>query len=345
MAIVFMGVFPVLYRYIWSITLIRVRHITIVRGKNMREILNNYGILLENVNLKDYTTYQIGGIARYVVKPVSVENFVSLVDFLNTNNHPYFILGNGSNVILPDEDFDGIIIRLDSMSLFEVNLETAEVYVEAGVYIPRLANQALKHGLSGLEWAGGLPGSIGASILNNAGAYNVEMQDIIKEVIVYKNKTIERIKREDIHFAYRSSEFKENRDAIILAAVLQLEKQTETEIKDVMQKRAKKRLETQPVEYPSAGSVFRNPDKELIEEQMQKYNLCCNSSGYLIEQAGLKGHEIGGAKVSEKHANFIVNFDNATSKDVTSLIQLIQDTIKEKFEIDLILEQEIVKWN
>ena len=313
-------------------------------------MFNKYGEVIENANLKDYTTYKINSICKYLVKPNSIDNLIDLVKYLKQENIKYFILGNGSNVIFKNEYFDGVVIRLDLLNNYEIDEDNMILYAECGVYMPVISNKLVKEGYNLFTWAGGLPGEIGGSICGNAEAYKESISDKLIDVKVLRDNEIKTLKKEDIRFGYRTSEFKEEKNTIILSARFKLEKGNTEEMLEKMKERAQRRLSTQPLEYPSAGSTFRNPNIKDYKEVFEKYDLPVNaegfvSAGYLIEQAGLKGKKIGGAMVSEKHANFILNVDNATSKDVIDLINLVRDKVKEKFEIDLILEQEIIDFD
>lgn len=310
-------------------------------------MLNKYGLVYEEENLKKYTTYKIETTCKYLVMPDSTDNLIKLIKYLNNENIKYFIMGNGSNLIFKNNYFDGVIIKLDLLKNFEIDEKNLILNTESGVYLPLLSSRLINEGYSGFEWCGGLPGFVGASIYNNAGAYKKEISDNLIEVTIFKNNKIETLKKEDIKFGYRMSSFKENKDSIILFARFKLEKKDINKMKELVKDRLKRRLDTQPLEYPSAGSTFRNPHEKDYKDIFKKYKLPINDdgfvpAGFLIESLGLKGKTIGGAKVSEKHANFIINYNNATSEDVIKLIKYVQKEVKDKYEIDLILEQEIV---
>lgn len=313
----------------------------------MKEALEEFGTVLENEELSKHTTYKVGGTALYLFRPTSVENLVSSLKYLQANKIKYFILGNGSNVIFKGEYYNGVVIKLDLLNNYEIDEENLILTAEAGVYLPKLSSVLAKKGYSVFEWASGLPGSVGGSIYGNAEAYKVPISDSLIDVTVFKDGKIKIIKKEDISFAYRTSQFKEDDNSVILSARFKFEKKDANEIIDLIKDRAIRRMNSQPLDYPSAGSVFRNPKAKDYQELVEKYNIPYNesgfiSAGYLIEQCGLKGTKIGGAIVSEKHANFILNVDNATSNDIIDLINLVYVKVKMKFEIDLILEQEIV---
>ena len=297
--------------------------------------------------MKNYTTYKTGGLIKYLFRNNSINNLVSSIKLLEEENIKYFLLGNGTNIIFQDNYFNGVVIKLDKLNNYEIDEENLILNAEAGVYLPYLSSKLSKMGYSAFEFAAGLPGCIGSSIYGNAEAYKVPISESLIDVTVLKNNKIETLKKEEIKFGYRTSEFKENKDSIILSARFKLRKENPDILLDKIKQRTKRRLDTQPLEYPSAGSTFRNPHKKDYEEIFKKYNLPVNESGYvpagyLIENANLKGYSIGGAKVSEKHANFIINYENASSSDIIKLIDYIKEKVKEKYEIDLILEQEII---
>ncbi len=288
-----------------------------------------YGEVLTDVSLKNYTSYKIGRNAKVMVFPKDVENLILLLKELNKAKTSYFILGTGSNIIIPDKDYDGVIIKLDNLNnlIFKGN----KIIVGAGYYLPKLVKESVLEGLEGLEWALGIPSSIGGAVVGNAGAYLSCMFDFIKSVkVLDENYEVKTLLKKDIKYAYRYSMFKDNKKLIVLEATLELTRGNYDTSMAIIDDRMKRRLETQPLEYPSAGSVFRNPEGMY--------------AGKLIEDLGFKGHMVGDAQVSEKHANFIINTGNATGEDIVSLITEITKKVKEVYDVDLILEQEIMKW-
>ena len=294
----------------------------------MIEELAKFGKVKENVDLKSYNTYKVSTISKYLIDVKSEELLVNLIEYLKENNIKYFILGNGSNVVFPNEPFDGVIIKLNGLNA--IDIDDDEVYVGAGVMLPKLVNETVNNCLCGLEWAAGIPGTLGGAVVGNAGAYLSEIFSFIEEIRVLENDEIKVLKKDDVKYSYRYSSFKENKDVIILGAKLKLNKGSKDESEVLMKERLERRIKSQPLEYPSAGSVFRNPEG--------------NYAGKLIEDCGLKGKRIGGAMVSEKHANFIINYDNATPKDVRDLIKLVHDTVLKETNIDLVIEQELIDW-
>lgn len=281
----------------------------------------------KNISLKKYNTYKIDVNCDYLVYPKSIHELQELLKYLKDNNIHYLILGNGSNVILARPNFD-VVIKLDRINNIEIKDNI--VIAGAGVSLIKLSNICMENNLNGLSFAGGIPGLLGASTAMNAGAYKEDMSSIVKEVkVLTPNLEIKTMKNSELEYAYRDSFLKRNKDFICVEVTLSLEYENKEIIKHRMLDRRDRRISSQPVNMPSAGSVFRNPEGL--------------SAGKLIEDIGLKGYTIGGAQVSEKHANFIINTSNATYEDIISLIDYIKEKVKEKYNIDLILEQEIVR--
>ncbi len=299
----------------------------------MIETIKKHADVLEDVPLNKYNTYHIGGITKYLVSPLSINDLVEVIKILDENKVPYFILGNGSNVVLSSKKFEGAIIRLNNIAGIAIHPELSRAYAEAGAMFPKLVMESIEKGLTGLEFAGGIPGTIGGSIYSNAGAYNACIMDYIESVTVLNKETyeIEELEHEDITYSYRNTMFKEEKKYIVLSAKFYLKPGEKANSLAILEDRKRRRLESQPLEYPSAGSVFRNPDGDF--------------AGRIIEECNLKGTSIGGAEVSEKHANFIINKDNATSDDVYELINLVHDTVLEKTTVDLKIEQEFIGWD
>lgn len=300
----------------------------------MKEIIkfikkNDVGKIKENVSLSNYTTYKVGGVTRLLVYPKSVKKLVLLLSFLKDNNVKYKVLGFGSNVIFSDKGFDGVIIKLDLFDKVKIN--DTVIKAGAGVSLVKLAYKAASVGLSGLEFASGIPGSVGGAVFMNAGAYKSDMGYIVSEVkVLTPELEVKTLYNKDLNYKYRSSFLQDNPNYICLEATMVLRHGNKAEIKEVMERRRQKRLMNQPLEYPSAGSVFRNPENDF--------------AGRLIEECNLKGYSIGGAKVSEKHANFIINYKNAKASDVRNLILYVHDDVKKKTGVDLKIEQEFVNW-
>ena len=227
-------------------------------------MFDKYGLVFENENLKKHTTYKLDSKCKYLVMPSSIDNLIGLIKYLDNEKIKYFVIGNGSNIIFKNKYFDGVIIKLELLKNYEIDDKNLILNAEAGVYLPALSSKLIKDGYSGFEWCGGLPGEVGASIYNNAEAYKVPISKNLIDVTVLKNNEVVIIKKEDIKFDYRTSSFKENRDSIILSARFKLEKKDIDSMKELVKDRLKRRVDTQPLEYPSAGSTFRNPHEKVF---------------------------------------------------------------------------------
>ncbi len=290
--------------------------------------MNLYGEVLENVSLKDYNTYKIGGKTRYLVKPYNIDSLKELLNYIKNNNMKYMIIGNGSNIILPDSDYNGVVILLSKLNEIKIDENTVNAF--CGVPLTYFVNELVKNNLGGLESLSGIPGTLGGAIFNNAGCYGQTISDKLDSVTYLENGEIKTINKEECNFSYRDSIFKQNKNFIILSAKFKLNYKNKEEMINTIKENMIKRNTSQPLNYPNAGSVFRNPTGY--------------SAGKLIEDAGLKNYHINGAYVSDKHANFIINKDNASSADIIELIEYIQKEISEKYNIKLKLEQEIIKY-
>lgn len=279
---------------------------------------------IENASLLNYNTYRLDTKCKLLVFPRDIFEFQEIMYILNGSK--YFILGNGSNIILPDY-YDGVDIKLKYFNNYNIFDEYIEV--DSGVMINKLSMELSKLGYKGFEWASGIPGTIGGCIYNNAGCYGSEISDNLIDVTVFCDNKIYCLRKDELSFSYRNSTFKMNNKFVILKAKFKFEKGDPEELLDLIKVRTNKRIESQPLEYPSCGSVFRNPEGLI--------------AGKLIDEANLKGKCVGGAMVSNKHANFIINNGNATPEDIIKLINEIKNTIKKNYNIDLVLEQEIIK--
>ena len=281
-----------------------------------------------DVSLKKYTTYKLNTIARLIVIPRNIDDLKLIIKAIRENNLAYKILGNGSNLIFVDEIYEGVLIKLDKLN--HIKIEGTRIIVGAGYNLIKLSLLAAQESLTGLEFASGIPGTVGGAVYMNAGAYKSDMGYIVSAVkVLTPDLEIKKMVNKELNYHYRSSFFQQNKDYIILEATIDLKKGTKEAIMAVINDRRERRLASQPLEYPNAGSVFRNPENDF--------------AGRLIEECNLKGFNINGAFVSEKHANFIVNKDNASGKDIKELIEKIKKEVKEKFKVDLKVEQEIVE--
>ena len=294
----------------------------------MIEKLSNICKIIEDVDLTPYNTYRLNSRAKCIVFPSDLNEFKKIINLLKENNEKYFILGNGSNIILPSY-YDGVIIKLDNFNKYEINNDC--LYAECGCMINKLSLELVNLGYSCLAWASGIPGTIGGCVYNNAGAYNSSISDVLISASVYNIKTneVKEMLNKELNFEYRDSLLKKNKDLIVLSCKLKLTKSNTDELKKIVTERTNKRLATQDLSHPSCGSVFRNPE--------------IAPAGKLIEDAGLKGYKIGDAMVSKIHANFIINDGNATCDDIVNLISKIKKDIKDIYNVDLVLEQEIIK--
>lgn len=290
---------------------------------------NNLGKIIENVPLSKYTTYKVGGVARIIIFPKSVKDLIKIRTICKNTNVQYMVLGYGSNVLFSDKTYEGVIIKLDELN--EVEVVNNNIIVGAGHSLMKLSVLAMRKSLTGLEFAAGIPGSVGGAVYMNAGAYKSDMGYIVTKVKVLTpdDKVITMVNRE-CKFQYRKSFFTTHKDYIILEVTLKLMKGEKSAIEKVMRERKERRLDSQPLEYPSAGSVFRNPDN--------------NFAGKMIEELGLKGLTKGGAQISKKHANFIINIGGAKGQDVMDLIDLVKDAVRENYGIELHVEQEFINW-
>lgn len=288
------------------------------------------GKVVEDVSLKEHTTYKVGGIAKCFVYPKDVKSLIKVLKYIKNNNIKFKVLGNGSNTLFSDNTYDGIIIKLDKFDEVDVRTNNT-IVVGAGYNLMKLSAMVARRGLAGLEFASGIPGTIGGAVYMNAGAYKSDMGYIVKRVKVLTPdfKVITMTNRE-LDFHYRMSFFQKNPGYICLEATIGLQKGDKDELQKVIKERKLRRLETQPLEYPSAGSVFRNPEGLF--------------AGKLIEDLGFKGLMKGGAQISVKHANFIINKENAKASDIKELIEFTKGAVEDKYKIEMKIEQEFVNW-
>ena len=271
--------------------------------------------------LARFTTFKIGGPADYYLEPKDREDLINLIKYLKEIKYPYLIIGNGSNVLISDEGIRGAAINLE-FGFTKIQINKNNVFAEAGIRLSKLVDVCIENSLVGMENLAGIPGTLGGAILMNAGAYGGEISNFIKTVEVVDDVEIKFLTKEECGFTYRKSSLERK---IILSAEFELPFGDKAKARERRKELLIKRNQSQPVDVPNAGSIFKNP--------------VGNYAGRLIEQAGLKGLTIGGAKVSEKHANFIVNFNNASANDVIELMKVIQETVFNKFGI--LLEPEI----
>lgn len=286
------------------------------------------GKVLPNEPLANHTTMKIGGPADILVEPKSLEKLQETMKVIDAYKMKWTAIGRGSNLLVSDKGIEGVVIKLgNGMDHFE--LVGNEVHVGGGYSLIKLVTIISKKGLANLEFAAGIPGSVGGAVYMNAGAHGSDMSKVLKKAhILFEDGTMSWLTPEELNFSYRTSILQKERPGICLEAVLEVEEGNREEIVALLQKNKDYRRDTQPFSYPCAGSIFRNPLPDY--------------AGQLIEKAGLKGHMIGGAKVSEMHGNFIVNDNHAKAQDVLDLIAFIKKTVFEKFGVKMETEVEII---
>jgi UDP-N-acetylmuramate dehydrogenase len=284
------------------------------------------GRVLIDEPMSRHTSFRIGGPAELFVSVGSIEELCKTISLARENHLPYFILGGGTNILVSDEGIRGLVIENKAE---KANFKGRVLYAESGISLSRLARQAIRRGLGGLEWAVGIPGTIGGAIVNNAGAYGFCIGDVLKRAtILDATGEVREISAEEMGFGYRNSRFKrEGGGEIVLSAEFDLSYRPRRWLERVVALRMAQRKATQP-SLPSAGSVFKNPSGDY--------------AGRLIEEAGLKGKRIGDAQISPKHANFIVNLGEAKASDVKALIDVTRDAVYKEFGVWLELEIELV---
>lgn len=283
----------------------------------------------ENVDGKRLCSFRVGGRAALVIKPSNTAEIKTLFGFLKNCKIRYILLGKGSNVVISDMGFDGAVILLSEIKSWSVEYD--KLSIGAGASLSNAASVAQSFGLSGLEFAHGIPGSVGGGIYMNAGAYGGEICQVLSSCECYDTDTDEvvHLNNFDMGFSYRHSILQERKNLIILRATFDLTVSDCREVRDRMDVLRAQRLEKQPLEYPSAGSTFKRPEGYFAAK--------------LIDDAGLKGYTVGGAQVSDKHAGFVINRGGATASDIKQLVDYIQKTVKEKFNVSLECEIEFVE--
>lgn len=288
-------------------------------GRELTAICGGEAVRTEE-NMSRYTTFRIGGPAAFVVSPGSEEQLTETLRCLMMNRIPYFVIGNGSNLLVSDRGYRGVIVRL-SRNLAEVTVDGNQIKAQAGAMLAAVARTALAHSLTGLECESGIPGTLGGAIFMNAGAYGGEMKDVVSSVTVLTGDgKVRTLNKEECGFGYRTSRI-QREGMVVLDAVLTLEEGDPKKISEKMAELRRRRLEKQPLELPSAGSTFKRPEGHF--------------AGALIDQAGMRGYRSGGAQVSEKHAGFVVNLGEATAEDVRNVISDVQDAVWKKSHVHL----------
>ncbi|EDZ50943.1 UDP-N-acetylenolpyruvoylglucosamine reductase [Bacillus thuringiensis] len=286
------------------------------------------GRVLVNEPLARYTTMKIGGPADILIVPKHVAGIEKTLQLVKQYKTKWTVIGRGSNLLVSDQGIEGVVIRLGE-GLDHLEVEKHKVRVGSGYPLIKLSTLLSRQGLAGLEFASGIPGSVGGAVYMNAGAHKSDISSVLsKALILFEDGTIDWLTNKELEFSYRSSVLQTKRPGIVLEAEFQLQAGKREEIVRSMQNNKDYRRETQPWNHPCAGSIFRNPIPHF--------------AGDLVEKAGLRGYRIGGAQISEMHGNFIVNTGGASAQDVLSLIELIKHTIKDKFDVDMHTEVEII---
>ncbi len=275
----------------------------------------------KDMPLAPLSTFKIGGSCAVAVFPKNKEELVNSIRESKARGIKYAVIGKGSNVLFSDNGYDGMLLFTSHMN--RIKEENGIVYAEAGAHLGTLASYAATHSLSGLEFAYGIPGSLGGAVFMNAGAYGGEMKDVTVYSDYYdpKTDTFGRSSGDEQKFSYRKSIYSENQELVILGAAIKLNNGNESDIRAIMNENMKKRRDKQPLEYPSAGSAFKRPENDFAAR--------------LIDECGLKGYSVGGAAVSEKHAGFVINKGGATSADVRKLMSEVEERVFEKFGVRL----------
>ena len=288
------------------------------------------GEMIEDEPMYKHTTYKVGGPARIYLKVKDVDSLIKTIKYCGKHRVKYLVIGRGSNLLFSDREYEGLIISLNEC-FNEIKVNGSTMIAQAGVPMISLSYQAAKIGLSGFEFMGGIPGSIGGGIYMNAGAYKYDLASVVKTVTLLNEKhEVVTFNNEQMDFSYRHSICQDNRKLIVLELTFELTAKSPDEIKAVLDKRKERRMSSQPWNMPSAGSVFRNPQ----DKPAWQY----------IDECGLRGYEIGGAQVSPKHSNFIVNNGYASAKDIYDLIMLVQEKVNEKFGVKLRREVGLINW-
>ena len=288
--------------------------------KNKFEMILDQERILVDEPMKKHTTFRLGGPADYFLSPSDSAQIKEIIDICREKEISWFILGNGSNLLVSDEGYHGVVIQIYK-NMNQVTVDGTRIYAQAGALLSTVSKKAMEEGLTGMEFASGIPGTLGGAAVMNAGAYGGEMKDILVSVTVMTDEGEQKVlKAEELNLGYRTSIIK-GRGYIVLDVVLQLQVGDRDTIRNRMEELKVQRVTKQPLEYPSAGSTFKRPEGYF--------------AGKLIEDAGLRGYRVGGAQVSEKHCGFVINTGDATTSDVVQLIHDVQNIIWNKFKVKL----------
>ena len=291
-------------------------------------INENLGDFFYDELMKNHTSFCVGGPAKLLIKPKDEESLIEILKEIKKNNYNFYILGNCTNIIVRDRGFDGIIIKLKSKLNEVKNVSDTEIYAGAGASLKKVSEFAMENSLTGLEFAHGIPGSLGGGVVMNAGAYDGEMKNVIKSVrLLDENYEVIEVPCQDMNFSYRHSLVQE-RDLIVLGATFSLSPGNKDEIREKYEEFDRRRAEKQPLDMPSAGSTFKRPTGYF--------------AGKLIDDSGLRGFTHKGAGISEKHCGFVVNKNKATASDVLETIEIVQKVVHDKFGVNLEREVKII---
>lgn len=281
----------------------------------------------QNESMAKHCTFRCGGEAEIYVVPGTVEELAQIIKVCKEDCYPYMVIGNGSNILVRDKGYKGVVIELNNR-ISSIDVIGEEIVADAGAKLSAVAMAAYENDLSGFEFAHGIPGNVGGAVVMNAGAYGGEMKDVIKWVKVLNNAgEVEKIEAKDLELGYRTSIIAK-KGMVVLQMCIELQIGSAGEIGGIMQVLMQKRKFKQPLEFPSAGSTFKRPEGYF--------------AGKLIEDSGLRGYKVGGAMVSEKHCGFVINYDNATATEVLQLISDVQEKVKEQFGVELETEVKII---
>lgn len=291
-------------------------------------INENLGEFFYDEPMRNHTSFCLGGPAKLLIKPKDEETLIEILREIKKNNYNFYILGNCTNIIVKDKGFDGIIIKLKNKLKDLKKVSDTEIYAGAGVSLKKVSEFAMGNSLTGLEFAHGIPGSLGGGVVMNAGAYDGEMKNVIKSVrLLDENFKVIEVSCQDMNFSYRHSLVQE-RDLIVLGATFSLSPGNKDDIREKYEEFDKRRADKQPLDLPSAGSTFKRPTGYF--------------AGKLIDDSGLRGFTHNGAGISEKHCGFVVNKNNATAKDVLETIEIVQKVVHDKFGVNLEREVKII---
>lgn len=285
----------------------------------LETVLQAENILIDEP-MSRHTTFRVGGPAKFYVIPGNAEQIANVIRLCKEEGEPYYLIGNGSNLLVGDKGYDGVIIQI-FRNMNEIVVDGNFIRIQAGALLSAVAAQALAHSLTGFEFASGIPGTFGGAVVMNAGAYGGEMKNVIKEVrVLTGDGEIVTLREDELELGYRTSIIAKN-GYIVLDGVIELKKGQQEAIKEYMDELKERRIAKQPLEYPSAGSTFKRPEGYF--------------AGKLIDDAGLRGFRVGGAQVSEKHCGFVINRDKATAAEIAELMRQVKEKVKEAFGVEL----------